>query len=107
MTCIKFLEQGSKELGLTLSPRQLHDLCLYYQELAKWSKKMNLVAKASMEETLASHFLDSLTLLPHLPENNFRLLDVGTGAGFPGLVLKIVCPKMDLFLVEPRSKRVA
>ncbi len=107
MTCITFLEQGCQELGLDLAPSQLADFCRYYQELAKWSKKMNLVAKAPMEEILASHFLDSLTLLPHLPEKPFSLMDVGTGAGFPGLALKIVCPQMQLSLVEPRTKRLS
>lgn len=107
MTCIAFLEQGCQELGLDLTPQQFADLCRYYQELVKWGKKMNLVAKASMEETLATHFLDSLTLLPNLPENEFRMLDVGSGAGFPGLVLKVVCPRMELCIVEPRGKRVA
>lgn len=107
MTCHDFLEQGCQELGVDLGPEQLVDLCRYYQELSKWSKKMNLVAKASMEEILASHFLDSLTLLPHLPQGRFTLMDVGTGAGFPGLALKVVCPEMVLTLVEPRSKRVS
>lgn len=107
MTCLEFLEQGCGQLGIDLSPAQLNALCRYYQELAKWSKKMNLVAKAGMKEILASHFLDSLTLQPHLAENNFRLLDIGTGAGFPGLALKVVCPQMQLTLVEPRTKRVS
>jgi 16S rRNA (guanine527-N7)-methyltransferase len=107
MTCVAFLEQGCQELGLKLTPQQLADLCRYYQELSKWGKKMNLVAKAGMAETLTSHFLDSLTLLPLLPENEFRMLDVGSGAGFPGLVLKVVCPRLELCIVEPRGKRVA
>lgn len=107
MTCIEFMEQGCRDLGIDLTPAQLADLCRYYQELSKWGKKMNLVAKASMEETLTTHFLDSLTLLPHLPQGVFRFMDVGTGAGFPGLVLKVVCPEMQLTLVEPRAKRVS
>ena len=106
MSCVEFLQKGSSELGLDLSAEQLDSLCRYYQELAKWSKKMNLVAKASMQETLASHFIDSLTLLPHLPSSDFSMMDVGTGAGFPGLVLKVVCSHIRLTLVEPRAKRV-
>lgn len=100
------MAQGCRDLGIDLTSAQLADLCCYYQELSKWSKKMNLVAKAGMEETLTTHFLDSLTLLPYLPKGVFSFMDVGTGAGFPGLVLKIVCPEMRLTLVEPRAKRV-
>ncbi len=106
-SCHDFLAQGCQELGLALTSSQLTDLCRYYQELDKWSKKMNLVAQAPMAEILTSHFLDSLTLLPHLPKGDFSFMDVGTGAGFPGLILKVVCPRMELCLVEPRSKRVA
>ncbi|PLX48410.1 MAG: 16S rRNA (guanine(527)-N(7))-methyltransferase RsmG [Desulfobulbaceae bacterium] len=105
-SCDDFLARGCRAFGLDLSAAQRADLCCYYRELDKWSKKMNLVAKAPMEEILASHFLDSLSLLPHLPQHEFRLLDVGSGAGFPGLVLKTVCPAMQLTLVEPRAKRV-
>ncbi len=105
-SCHDFLAQGCQELGLALTSSQLTDLCRYYQELDKWSKKMNLVAKGPMAEILTSHFLDSLTLLPHLPKGDFSFMDVGTGAGFPGLILKVVCPEMRLTLVEPRTKRV-
>lgn len=67
---------------------------------------MNLVAKAGEEEILETHFLDSLTLLPLLSESS-NLMDVGTGAGFPGLVLKAVMPALEVTLVEPRQKRVS
>lgn len=106
-SCDHFLARGCRALGLDLNVAQRADLCRYYRELDKWSKKMNLVARAPMAEILTSHFLDSLTLLPHLPSGAFRLLDVGSGAGFPGLVLKTVCPAMQLTLVEPRAKRVS
>lgn len=107
MDCLAFLQQGDRELGLDLTPGQRADLCRYYQELDRWSRKMNLVARAPMAEILTTHFLDSLTLLPHLPGQPFSFMDIGTGAGFPGLVLKVVCPGMALTLVEPREKRVA
>ncbi len=106
VNCRKFVAQGIADLGLAVDNAQQGDLCRYYQELEKWGRKMNLVAKGSMAEVLALHFLDSLTLLPHLPQEPFSLLDVGTGAGFPGLVLKAVRPDMALTMVEPRGKRV-
>ena len=67
---------------------------------------MNLVARANEQETLETHFLDSLTLLPLLSDCR-TFMDVGTGAGFPGLVLKAVMPKLKVTLVEPRQKRVS
>lgn len=107
ISCDDFLAQGCRQLGLELTSEQLAHLCRYYGELDKWSKKMNLVARADREEILTSHFLDSLTLLPHLPQNDCRLLDIGSGAGFPGLVLKAVSHQLQVTLVEPRGKRVA
>jgi 16S rRNA (guanine527-N7)-methyltransferase len=103
------LAQGSKALGLMLGRQDIDRLALYYTELAKWNLKMNLVARADEQEIIESHFLDSLTLLPHLPVGREKpeLLDVGTGAGFPGLVLKAVCPRLVLTLIEPRAKRAA
>jgi 16S rRNA (guanine527-N7)-methyltransferase len=108
MACNDIIELGCKALGITLSHEEsIGRLVLYYNELVKWNRRMNLVSQASEQETVESHFLDSLTLLPHLHcEEKPDLLDVGTGAGFPGLVLKATCPELGLTLVEPRAKRV-
>ncbi|MEW6518502.1 MAG: 16S rRNA (guanine(527)-N(7))-methyltransferase RsmG [Thermodesulfobacteriota bacterium] len=109
MACREILEQGCQALGITLShqPESIERLVCYYNELVKWNRRMNLVAQASEQEMVESHFLDSLTLLPHLGSaGRPELLDVGSGAGFPGLVLKAVWPELDLTLVEPRAKRV-
>ena len=109
MTPRDLLVQGSKALGLTLGKEEIDRLALYHTELAKWNLKMNLVARAAAPEIIETHFLDSLTLLPHLPVRGQspELLDVGSGAGFPGLVLKAVCPQLLLTLIEPRAKRAA
>lgn len=104
--CGDFLAQGVAELGIVVPGERQVALCRYYQELAKWSRKMNLVARGAMGQVLAHHFFDSLTLFPHLPKASFSLLDVGTGAGFPGLVLKTVRPDLILTMIEPRGKRV-
>jgi len=108
MACREIIEQGCKELGIILRHEEsINRLFCYYTELVKWNRRMNLVSQASEQEIVESHFLDSLTLLPHLNrEDNPELLDVGTGAGFPGLVLKAACPELILTLVEPRAKRV-
>jgi len=76
--------------------------------LQTWSRKINLIGPGSDLEIIENHFLDSLTLLKVLPEGcGGPLLDVGSGAGFPGLVVKVARPEMALTIMEPRQKRVA
>lgn len=109
MECDTILQTGLNRMGITLEHPEILALCRYFAELTKWNRKMNLVAAAPEQETLESHFLDSLTLLPFLKSLDLpkRLLDVGTGAGFPGLALKAVLPQLQVTLVEPRQKRVS
>lgn len=101
--------RGCSAVGLAeLDDDVLNRLFVYFKELKRWSKKINLIAKkATDREILEKHFLDSLTLLPLLDGENPHLLDIGTGAGFPGLVCKAAKPELQLTLVEPRQKRVA
>jgi 16S rRNA (guanine527-N7)-methyltransferase len=106
MNSFQFLQAECEKADFALNPDQLQSLCRYAEELAKWSRKMNLVAPASLESLLADHFLDSLCLYPFM-QDSFSLLDVGTGAGFPGLVLGAVCPDLQVTLVEPRAKRIS
>lgn len=102
----QYLNRGLERLGLAPLPSQpLEQLWLYFLELAKWNSKMNLVAKAPELDILETHFLDSLTLLPEIGDG--PLLDVGSGAGFPGLALKIARPGLAVTLLEPRQKRVS
>lgn len=106
-----FLAQGLNRLGLSVinKPETLARLAIYFQELKKWNRKINLVARSQADkQILECHFLDSLTLLLMLPPALHRretVLDVGTGAGFPGLVLKTVSPGLTVTLVEPRQNR--
>lgn len=106
-----FLAEGLRLLDLApgCEPGGLSRLAVYFQELKKWNRKINLVARSmSDRQILENHFLDSLTLLALLPaENRSRetILDIGTGAGFPGLVLKAACPSLDVTMVEPRKNR--
>lgn len=101
------LAEGAAALGVDLAPGAVLALNAYHAELQRWSGKVNLIARNSSEEQIAeSHFLDSLTL-PALLPSGARLLDIGTGAGFPGLVCKAVRPDLAVILVEPRLKRVS
>lgn len=105
------LSRGLEALGLApLADDRLAQLWGYFTELDKWSRTINLVAKAPAAEILENHFLDSLTLLPEIlamPSAPGPLLDVGSGAGFPGLVLKIAQPDLSVTLLEPRQKRAS
>jgi len=101
------LTVGCKGLGFELDAQVVEQLHLYFNELKKWSKKVNLIAKGTGDfQILENHFVDSLALLKQLDEGA-ALVDIGTGAGFPGLVCKVVRPDMKLYLVEPRAKRVS
>lgn len=103
------MEIGLQRLGLEIPTKSYDRLALYFTELKKWSAKINLIAKsASDEHIIETHFLDSLTILPLLAgDGQCHLLDIGTGAGFPGLVCKAVFPELAVTLVEPRMKRVS
>ena len=102
------LGTGATKLGVELDTLQTRRLYDYFMELKRWSRKVNLISRsASDEEIVENHFLDSLALLDVLGESPTSLLDVGSGAGFPGLVCKAVRPELKVALVEPRLKRVS
>lgn len=104
----KRLCEGLALLDSQLEPETLNRLEFYFTELKKWSRKVNLIAKSSTDEQIIeNHFLDSLTLLEKLQGSGRHLLDIGTGAGFPGLVCKVACPELQVTLMEPRLKRVS
>lgn len=106
---INGLRSGCVQLALPkLDEEAEENLLLYFRELKHWRRRVNLIAKgAGDEEILEKHFLDSLTLLPLLGNEKVHLLDIGSGAGFPGLVCKAVRPDLQVTLVEPRFKRVS
>lgn len=102
------LTAGLAKLDIPLPAPAIDRLAAYFRELKKWSRKVNLIAKsATDEEIVENHFLDSLTLLPLLAGTGCHLLDIGTGAGFPGLICKAARPEVAVTLVEPRAKRVS
>ena len=106
------LGQGLAGLGLVVGAEQQRQLALYAGELVRWNRRINLVARrTTFQDLMEKHFLDSLTLLalvdPSLEDGPAQLLDIGTGAGFPGLVLAVARPELEVILVEPRRKRVS
>lgn len=109
------LVQGSAQLGLPLTSEQCAQFVTYYRELVAWNERLNLTAITGYEDVQVKHFLDSLASLPLLAEElraplpwtqPLRLVDVGCGAGFPGIPLKIAAPALDLTLMDGTQKKI-
>jgi 16S rRNA (guanine527-N7)-methyltransferase len=106
------LIDGAAALGLHLTAQQLWAFQRYYDLLVTWNEKFNLTAITDYEQVQIRHFLDSLSCLlarearQALAQPDVRVIDVGSGAGFPGVPLKLVCPGMRLTLLEATGKKV-
>ena len=108
---MELLRQSAEEiLNLVLTSEQIHQFELYLKELIVWNEKFNLTSIEDPQEIVFKHFLDSLSCLSVIPidsqKSGFRLIDVGTGAGFPGIPLKIVCPRTRLTLIDSVGKKI-
>lgn len=96
------------EASIRLTDRQLEQFDLYYRKLVEWNEKVNLTAITDKEQVYVKHFYDSLSLSCYLSmENVGSLADIGAGAGFPGIPLKIVFPHLQLTLIDSLKKRIA
>ena len=106
----RLLRQGSAELGIHLTLAQLEQFRVYYDELADWNSRVNLTRVTGWDEVLTRHYLDSLTarlaLSPEMIEGG-RFIDIGSGAGLPGVPLKIAFPGLRATLVEATGKKAA
>jgi 16S rRNA (guanine527-N7)-methyltransferase len=100
------LAAGLAALGLEPAPSLMQHLQLYLAELKLWNARINLTGLKRDRDIIIKHFLDSLAILPFL-DAPASLLDLGSGAGFPGLVLKLARPSLALTLVEAREKKAA
>ena len=106
MTKEEFIEELEK-INISLTEKQLNQLEKFYNLLVDWNQKINLTRIIQKEEVYLKHFYDSLTLNRVVDlKNTDTLCDIGTGAGFPGIVLKIVFPNLNITLVDSLQKRV-
>jgi len=96
-----------EEFGFTLTEEAAERLNIYGNLLVEWNEKMNLTAITEPDAVLYKHFYDCLLFFKHItPEKSSKLIDVGTGAGFPGLVLKIARPDLKVTLLDSLNKRI-
>ncbi len=100
----RLLEQGSAELGITLDGEQIHLLMEYSALVMEWNERVNLTAIVAGEAFVVKHLIDSLTGAPFLGKQG-RLVDIGSGAGFPGIPLKILYPELEIWLLESVKKK--
>ena len=103
------LKKDLNEFGIELTAEMEEQFLLYYNMLIEWNSFMNLRAITDFDEVLKKHFTDSVSLIraiPDLAEKRFKVIDVGTGAGFPGIPLKIVFPNISVVLLDSLNKRV-
>jgi 16S rRNA (guanine527-N7)-methyltransferase len=104
------LIDGAQKLGINLNDKQITQFKLYYQQLVSWNKKFNLTTITDYQEVQIKHFLDSLTVTlaltkEELRQPGFSIIDIGTGAGFPGIPLNIFLPESRLVLLDSRAKK--
>lgn len=103
---VKLLRDCSRSLGIILSEAQIDLFNRYLSELTEWNKKFNLTAIKEEKEIVLKHFIDSISVIPFLPEDASSMIDVGTGAGFPGIPIKIVLQDLTVTLLDSLEKRV-
>lgn len=104
----RLVERHTRSLGIVLTDKQIKLFVLFLRQLQAWNKKANLTSITNDEEIVIKHFVDSLALLKAEEiQPGARILDVGTGAGFPGIPLKIARPDLSITLLEPIQKKAS
>lgn len=99
------IKEYANEIGIVLNEKQIQKFYQYMELLLEWNEKMNLTAITEPEEVIVKHFIDSLTIAKHIKKDT-KLIDVGTGAGFPGIPLKIIREDVEITLLDSLNKRI-
>ncbi len=100
-----FLVKHTDKIQITIEENQIKQLYNYMQLLLLWNEKINLTAITEPKDIIIKHFIDSFTIAPYINKNS-KLIDIGTGAGFPGIPLKIIRPDITIILVDSLNKRI-
>jgi 16S rRNA (guanine527-N7)-methyltransferase len=106
-TLLHTLSEGAAQIGIRLGQTELDLFATYHEELLLWNRRINLVSEKSSREIAIRHFLDSLTVAPCIDRPEGLLIDIGSGAGFPGIPLRIALPELQLMLVESSRKKTS
>jgi len=101
------LSDAAQDIGVNLGTRELSLFTTYHRELLNWNKKINLVSAKSALDIPIKHFLDSLTLVPFIQDTRGQVFDIGSGAGFPGIPLKIAINSLKISLLESSRKKAS
>lgn len=96
----------SKKIDISLTKTQIKNYFEYMQLLLEWNEKINLTAITEVDDIILKHFIDSLTVIKYIKENN-KIIDVGTGAGFPGIPIGIMNSNIDITLLDSLNKRIS
>lgn len=100
-------QRDAEELGISLTDEQIRQFLRYYELLIEWNEKINLTAITEYQDVMKKHFIDSISLVKACDlKQEIKLIDVGTGAGFPGLALKIAFPNLEVTLLDSLNKRI-
>lgn len=102
---LRHVKQKAQEIGYTLQEEQLEQFFTYKELLIEWNKKMNLTAIEQEEDIITKHFIDSLSIASYIPDTT-KIIDIGTGAGFPGIPLKILKKDLSITLLDSLNKRI-